>query len=138
MSEKNKVIAEMRLIQEDDDKKLNVETEIFLDGVVGPEDLITMFGFAVWDLLKKSQWGDMIPEAKEQGVTEDEWQKFEDNMDFIIAQELRQYLMAVIGALMVPGTFKKEGAVDRLREAIEWTSEYVAKAQEEETPNKEG
>jgi hypothetical protein len=137
VSKERKVIASMELIQSGDDKKLDVETEIFVDGIVGPEDLITMYGFAVWDLLKKSQWGDTIPEAKGQGVTEEEWQKFEDNMDFIIAQELRQYLMSVLGALMVPGTFKKEGAVERLREAIEWTSEYVAKAQEAEASNKE-
>lgn len=136
MSEKNQIIAEMRLIREKTDSPLDVETEIFIDGVVGPEDLITMFGFGVWDLLKKSQWGDQIPEAREQGITKEEWEKFESNIDFIIAQELRQYLMSVIGALMVPGVFTQPEAVERFREAIAWTTEYVEKEMQAEA-NKE-
>jgi hypothetical protein len=136
VSENNQIVAEMRLVRTNADSPLDVETEIFIDGVVGPEDLISMFGFGVWDLLKKSQWGAQIPEAKEHGITEEEWAKFESNMDFIIAQELRQYLMSVIGALMVPGVFSQPEAVERFREAVAWTTEYVEKEIEAEA-NKE-
>lgn len=117
------VVAEVKLLV-DEEGGFHVETAIFNDDQVSPEDLVNMMGLGVWDVIKKSLWGHATANAKAVGVTDDRWDEFVEKIDYLISCEVEQFTFAIIAAATAPLALHGENALDEFEQLFKFVEEF--------------
>ena len=120
------LVADIKLLI-DEENAFHVESQVFNDDEVSPEDLVKMMGLGVWDTLKKSLWDDAAKGAKDAGVTPDKWDEFVEQMDRLVELEVETFMHAVISAGVAPLGLSRETGMADFENLLGFVKEFVAK-----------
>lgn len=127
MGKDNKqIVAEVKLLV-DEEYKFHVETAIFNDDQVSPEDLVNMMGLGVWDVIKKSLWPAAEMNAKAFGVTDDRWDEFVERMDYVVGHEAEQFAYAIVAAATAPLAISGENALHEFEQMFTFVDDFMTR-----------